>query len=145
MTNQNSNVSMVVAERGSDWSSWAERFRKSCPEVVVMQQMRGETAADFVYRVRHRVTELDRAGHNLHEAAIVGGGRTDSDAMAARSLAIRALVAPMVRAGGGRVFLGSSHQDRFSMLALASTVAEMLRGTGVAVAPAGGAPTLAAA
>jgi hypothetical protein len=145
MTNQDTNVSMVVAERGSDWSGWAEQLRKGCPEVVVMQQLKGETVAAFVHRVRTRVAEIDRSGRTLHEAAIVGGGRTDSDAMAARSLAIRALVSPMVHAGGGRVFLGSAGRDRYAMLGLASAAAEMLRGTGVAVAPADSAPALAAA
>jgi hypothetical protein len=145
MTNQSTNVSMVIAERGSEWSSWAEQLRKVCPEVVVMQQLKGETVATFAHRVRARVADLERAGRTLHEAAIVGGGRTDSDAMAARSLAIRALVSPMVRAGGGRVFLGNAGRDRYAMLGLASAAAEMLRGTGVAVAPAGAAPALAAA
>jgi hypothetical protein len=64
--------------------------------------------------------------------------------MTARSLTIRALVAPMVHAGTGRVYLGSVDQDRYSMLALASIVAENLRGTGVSVAPTSGTPALAA-
>ncbi len=144
MTNLLPNVSMVVAERGSDWSGWAEALRQGCPEVVVVQQATEESPSAFAQRVRSRVSELDSSGQTLREAVIVGGGRTDKDAMAARSLEIRALVSPMVRAGTGRVFLGSREQDKFSMLALASLVAEMLRGTGVSVAPTSGTPALAA-
>ncbi len=144
MTNLATNVSIVVAERGSDWSGWAEALRARCPEVVVVQQLKGESPSDFAQRVRSRVTEIDGAGQTLQDAVIVGGGRTDKDAMAARSLEIRALVSPMVRAGAGHVYLGGRDQDKFSMLALASLVAEMLRGTGVSVAPTSGAPALAA-
>lgn len=144
MTNLPMNISIVVAERGSDWSGWAESFRQTCPEVVVVQQQKEESASAFAQRVRARVTELESSGQTLRDAVIVGGGRTDNEAMAARSLEIRALVSPMVRAGVGRMFLGSREQDKYSMLALASLVAEMVRGTGVSVAPANGALALAA-
>lgn len=137
-------VSMVVAERGSEWSGWFAALKKACAEVILVQQERGESPSAFAQRVRTRVSELDQLGQTLREAVIVGGGRTDKDAIAARSLEIRALVSPMVRAGAGRVFLGSGGRDKYSMHALASLVGEMLRGTGVLVAPSNEAPALAA-
>ena len=43
---------------------------------------------------------------------------------------------PMVGAGHGNVVLASSTKDRISMMGLASTVASMIRGTGVQIVPA---------
>lgn len=135
MNPTSSNIAMVIAERGSDWTRWVDRLRNDETDVCMIMQQDGETVSQLASRVRHRVEELAE-GETLSRAVIVGGGRTDADAVSARSLTIRALVAPMVQAGGGEVVLASSYKDRFSMMGLASTVASMLHGTGVQVAPA---------
>lgn len=137
------NVAMVIAEKGSAWTPWVERFRAQCDDVIVVLQERGETVGDLATRVRAKVEELEELEVSLRDAVIVGGGRIDADAMSARSLAIRAVVSPMVRASGGQLLLDSKGPDRYSMMGLASTVASMLRGTGVLVAPADQVPALA--
>jgi hypothetical protein len=58
MRNRSPNVSMVVAERGSDWSGWADAMRPGCSEVVVVQQLKGESPSTFAQRVCARVAEL---------------------------------------------------------------------------------------
>lgn len=136
MGSQQNRVSMVVAERDSDWSRWVERFRFHTPDVVVVTQRPGEKVAAFATRVRARVAELEDQGSQVDRAVIVGGGRTDRDALAARSLAIRALASAMAHQGGGDLLLDDRGADRYSMHALAFTVAELVRGTGVTVAPA---------
>jgi hypothetical protein len=128
-------TALVIAERGSDSLAWFERFSEQSAEVVLVQQQKNESAADFATRVRTRVEEIDAAGQSLTRAVIAGAGRMDKAVLQARSLVIRAVVGPMVRAGGGEVVLDSTGPDRFSMQGLAMSVAEMLRGTGVALVP----------
>jgi hypothetical protein len=130
-------IAMVIAERGSAWESWVEtlRLRYGADDVCLIVQQPGESVADMATRVRKRVQAL-QPYETLTHAVVVSGGRTDNDAVSARSLAIRAIVAPMVKAGGGDVILASNTKDRFSMMGLASTVASMIRGTGVSIQPA---------
>lgn len=128
-------LAMVIAERGSDWESWVDQLRREADDVCLIVQQPGETVAELAARVRQRVDAL-QPYEALGKAVVVSGGRVDQDAVAARSLAIRAIVAPMVRAGHGNVVLASNAKDRFSMMGLASTVASMIRGTGVDIQPA---------
>ena len=128
-------LAMVIAERGSDWESWVDQLRREADDVCLIVQQPGETVSELATRVRQRV-EAVQPYETLGKAVLVSGGRVDQDAVAARSLAIRAIVAPMVRAGQGNVVLASNAKDRFSMMGLASTVASMIRGTGVDIQPA---------
>ncbi len=127
-------TSMIIAERGSAWAAWVERLQREGANVVVLQQDSGETAARFALRVRARVADLASNGAAPSRAVLVGGGRSDRDMVAARSLAIRAIAQEMGRHGGGHVLLEDAGNDRFSMAALASTVQMLLGGTGVHVA-----------
>lgn len=133
MTVQAKRVCLIAAERGGHWAPWVERFRRRTPDVVVVLQQIGEKLSQFALRVRGRVTELEREGVCVEQAVLVGGGRTDSDALAARSLAIRAMAAGMARHGGGNVVLEDAGADRHSMAALAATVAPLVYGTGVSI------------
>ncbi len=128
-------ASMVVAERGSDWAGWVERFREECPSVVLVVQQPGESLAELSVRVRDRAEEIEAGDPQVSTAVIVGGGRTDADALAARSLSIRAIASLMARSGGGRLLLDAKAEDRYSMMALASTVSDMVGGTGVRISP----------
>jgi hypothetical protein len=129
------NLAMVIAERGSDWESWIDQLRHDADDVCLIIQQPGESVSELALRVRHRVDAL-RPYEKLSKVVVASGGRVDQDAVAARSLAIRAVVAPMVRAGHGDVVLASGAKDRISMMGLASTVASMIRGTGVDIQPA---------
>lgn len=129
------NLAMVIAERGSDWENWVDQFRHDADDVCLIIQQPGETVSELATRVRKRVDAI-QPYETLSQAVVVSGGRVDQEAVSARSLAIRAVVAPMVRAGHGNVVLASNAQDRISMMGLASTVASMIRGTGVEIQPA---------
>ncbi len=126
-------LSLVVAERGADWPRWAERFEAGTPNVVVVAQKDNEDLSGLSHRVRERLAELSAEDQEVTRAVIVGGGARDSAAMAARHSTIKAIVAPMVALGRGTLILDASGPDRFCMAALASTVASMVRGTGVKV------------
>ncbi len=130
-------VSLVVAERGEgwepNWTYWVERFSTGTPDVIVVLQEPGESVETLSQRVRARVVDLEESGRTLARAVIVGSGNPDHTALSARSLAIKAIVAPMVEQGHGTLLLDGEGADRFRMMALASTVAQMVRNTGVTV------------
>jgi len=137
-------TSLIVAERGSDWTPWVDVLRAQTPDCAVIVQQPGESVDALAVRVRSHVAALVDRGGEIRNAVLVGGGRTDADAISARSQAIRAIVAPMVSAAGGRLYLSSRAADRLAMMGLASVVAPMLEGTGVRVVPVGDRPSLAA-
>lgn len=130
-------LSLVVAERDGEWESnwggWVERFSTGTPDVVVVLQHPGESDEELAQRVRAKVDELDAAGRQIARAVIVGAGRPASETLSARSSAIKAIVAPMVEQGHGTLLLDGEGSDRFQMMALAETVAQMVRNTGVTV------------
>ncbi len=140
---QSSTVSVVVAEHGSDWTPWLSRFRMAHAPVEVIAQEPEERLHDFAARVRSRVGELLRDAIRVKRAVIAGAGRSDREALASRSLSIRALASAMAEDGGGELLLDDAGADRFSMQALAFTVAEMVRGTGVVVTADAAAPVYA--
>ena len=137
MTPPTHSVAMIVAETGGAWHPWVDRFREITPDVVLVLQQVGESLSELAMRVRGRVAELERDGLSLEQSVLVGGGRTDREALAARSLAIRAMATGMASQGGGRVMLEDAGPDRFSMAAIAATVADLVVGTGVTVQHAG--------
>ena len=125
-------VSLVVAERGSPWESWVERFATGTPDVMVVVQEPGEAVDRWAMRVRSLVAGLEAQNAKLARAVVVAGP-ADSRSLSARSLAIKALVAPMVAQGEGTVLLDGNTADRFGMMALAQTVAMQVAGSGVTV------------
>jgi hypothetical protein len=129
-------TSLIVAERKSDWTPWVDRFKADAPDVVVLLQEKGEKTNDFAMRVRDKVRELVAEGRSPSWAVLVGGGRTDSQALESRSLKLRAIATEMAKGGGGRVLLSDAGADRYTMAALASAVQMSVRGTSVTVAHA---------
>jgi hypothetical protein len=101
--------------------------------VVVVLQHKGESVSQLALRVRTQLAEVAASKAILSQAVVAGGGRTDHDALSARSLVIRAIASEMARSGGGQVVLDDAHADRHSMAALASTIQMLIHGTGVSV------------
>jgi hypothetical protein len=137
MSEQAQQVSMIVAERGTDWTPWAEWLRARMPNVIVVVQRQGENVGELAMRVRARVDEADAQGQVIDSAVMVGGPGGNDDVLASRSLALRAMAASMVRSGGGKVWLdgGTTSRGRWAMASLAEIVNEQLRLTGVIVLP----------
>ncbi|MCB9618703.1 MAG: hypothetical protein H6724_04520 [Sandaracinus sp.] len=125
-------VSLVVAELGSPWESWVERFATGTPDVLVVVQEPGESVDRWAMRVRSQVAGLEAQNACLARAVVVAGPPT-AQTLSARSLAIKALVGPMVASGEGTVILDGNTADRFGMMALAQTVEMQVAGTGVTV------------
>lgn len=125
-------VSLVVAERGSPWESWVDRFSTGTPDVVVVLQEHGEGPDQLASRVRAQVASFEGRGATLARAVIVAG-EADASTLAARALAVKTIVAPMVALGEGTLILDGNQADRFGMRALADTVSMQLAGSGVTV------------
>ncbi|MFW6050929.1 MAG: hypothetical protein ACODAU_07125 [Myxococcota bacterium] len=128
MSTPNHRASLVVAERGSAWDRWVAGVSE--PGVLLQEQ--GEAPAVFAQRVRSHVAELEARGQMPGRVVLVGGRRREG-ALSARSLMIRAIAHGMVAGGGGELLLDGHGSDRFTMRALADTVSDMVRGSGLAV------------
>ena len=126
-------TAIVVAERGSAWRRWVERFRVGTPDVVVFAQRDDEGLLDLALRIRSDVQALQAEGISLSRAVIAGSDRVDPEAISARALTVKALVAPMVADGEGTVILDGTGSGAMGMAALATTVAAQVQGTGVLV------------
>jgi len=126
-------TAIVVAERGSAWRRWVERFRVGTPDVVVFAQRDDEALLDLALRIRSDVQALQSEGISLSRAVVAGGDRVDPEAISARALTIKALVGPMVAEGEGTVILDGAGDGAMGMAALATTVAAQVQGTGVLV------------
>ena len=124
-----SQTTLLVSERGAQWPSWVERLDLRNGVLSILVQQRGETLAALASRVSARV-----AKHAAFDRLVIAcGGRSDADALRARSNAIRAAVGKMITTGQGRVVLGSEGTDRTALAALAASTTEMIAGTGVTV------------
>ncbi len=126
-------TSFIIAEYGADSRAWARRLSTGTPSVVTIVQASDESMLDFAMRVRGVVSAFVRGGGRMARAVLVGGGATGSDVLSARSLALRALVSPMASQRQGTLLLDAAGPDRFSMMALASTVESQVAGSGVTV------------
>lgn len=127
-------TAVLVAERDGDWNEWVESLRDEAEDIAVVLQRMGESPSAFATRVRERVQSL-RAEGELVAAALVGGDGWDAEILSARSLMIRAIVAEMVPANRGQLFLdagSTSGRGRYAMQALASVVEDQIpAGVGV--------------
>ena len=125
-------MSIVVAERGSAWLAWVERFEVGT-DVIIVAQREDEELLDLAMRVRDSVSALREQGRSLARAVVVGTDRMDPEALSARALAVKALVGPMVASREGTVILDGEGRGAMGMAALATTVAMQVQGTGVRI------------
>lgn len=127
------NVALLVGERHADWSKW---LRDLGDEVEIVLQGRDETPTSLAQRVRATLQGIVDAGHTLSVMTLAGNDGADPEAMAARSLMVRAATPYMVQSGGGEVVLDpptEGDRGRLAMRALADVMGEQLKGTGVTV------------
>lgn len=122
---------LIVAERNSGWTRWAEHF--AAPNVTVLVQRQDESLDAFTSRTRQKIDALEQALEMPQEAVVVGGGRTDHKAVGLRSTLVRAVTTAMSRHGGGLVHLDDAGPDRYAMAAIATTVSMLARGSGVRI------------
>ena len=131
-------VSVLVAERGSDWLAWARVLRARATSTIVLAQPAAEDDAAFARRVSDRINRLAHEGAAVEQAAFIGGDRSDAQAKAQRSAIVRRLASLL--AGRGRstkLYLdGASRAGAGSqrlMRALAWAIADWAKGSGLRV------------
>lgn len=134
-------LAVVIAEAGSDWSHWEQRWRSQGHRVDVLVQRPGEDVSGLTARLRSRLHMWHERGISPQEAALVGGERDDTSALSFRSSVLRVLSRTMIGRGGGSLYLDSGSQGgpaRRAMAALASAVSDQVRRTGLSVVHATG-------
>lgn len=130
-------VSIIVAEHGAEWLTWASALRRT-DSTMILAQSSIEDDASFAQRVSDRLGRLERAGTVVQDAAFVGGERADARAQAQRSVILRRLSTLLsVEGRAARLYLdAAARQGQRSlhlMRALGMTIAEISRGTGLSV------------
>jgi hypothetical protein len=93
---------MVVIEFSAAWPRWLKP--ESGDMVLVAQHYEGHPSS-LLTQVASRTTRLEAVGWRMHALVLVSNGRTDPDAVAARSVLSRGLLARMRARGGGSLVL----------------------------------------
>jgi hypothetical protein len=96
-----------------------------------------DTPRTLAARTMRRLADVERAGNKVNQAVVVVGAGKDADALAARCVLVRVLLAHLVRAGSGEVVLAAEgvtdSELRHQLLALAGTLAGEVGASGVAI------------
>ena len=139
-------ISVVVAERGTDWLAWARMLRGRASSTLVLAQPAVEDDAAFARRVTDRIARLEQEGATVEQAAFVGGDRSDGEAKVQRSAMLRRLASllalPPARVDsrdgrGARLYVDAAARcgraSQRLMRALAWAIADWAHGTGLKV------------
>lgn len=95
-------ATLVIIEYGGSWPSWLSP--DSGDMAVVAQHYEGP-AGSLLTQVASRLTRLEGMGWRCESIVLVSNGRSDSDALAARSVLARGLLARLAQARSGRLVL----------------------------------------
>jgi hypothetical protein len=141
-------VSIIVAEHGAEWLSWARTLRGGDSTIVIAQSST-EDDETFAQRVSDRLRHLETKGTVVEHAAFVGGDRSDSVARAQRSAILRRLSSLLaVQGRKARLYLDAAtrtgQRSLHLMRALGWAIADLSRGTGLSVRLGPGGELLAA-
>jgi len=138
-------ISVVVAERGTDWLGWARMLRGRAPSTLVLAQPEIEDDASFARRVTDRIGRLEQEGATVEQAAFVGSDRADADAKQQRSAILRRLASLLTLQGRATQLYvdAASRSGRASqrlMRALAWAISDLAHGTSLKVLVGAGRP-----
>lgn len=138
-------VSVVVAERGTDWLAWARLLRGRATSTLVLAQPAAEDDASFARRVTDRIGRLELEGAKVEQAAFVGGDRSDAEAKMQRSAILRRLASLLALQGRtARLYVDAAARggraSQRLMRALAWAIADWANGTGLKVLVGAGRP-----
>lgn len=138
-------ISVVVAERGTDWLSWARMLRGRATSTLVLAQPVAEDDAAFARRVTDRIGRLEQEGATVEQAAFVGGDRADADAKTQRSAILRRLASLLTLQGRATQLYvdaaarGGRASQRL-MRSIAWAISDLAHGTGLKVLVGAGRP-----
>jgi hypothetical protein len=126
---------LVVMEHASAWPAHVKGGTGAC---FVLKQEVHEDAGDLLQRAYERIGAIERVGGSIGLAVLCCGDQTGRTALEDRVPIARALLATVLRTGGGRLELvarsSAPARSRQSVLALAGTLTERLVGSSVSVA-----------
>lgn len=128
-------ATLVVIEFGGSWPRWLSPAGRG-DMAVVAQHYEGEPSS-LVTQVASRVSRLAARGWSITDMVLVGNGRSDAAARAARAVLVRGLLANLGASGGGRLVLTTTERSmaraQQSLTTLAATLDRDAIGSGVAV------------
>jgi hypothetical protein len=140
-------VSIIVAEHGADWLSWARTLRSGGGEsTIVIAQSANEDDDVFAQRVSDRLRHLENKGTVVEHAAFVGSDRSDNKARAQRSAILRRLSSLLGAEGRkAKLYLDAAASGSLRLMrALGWAIADLSRGTGLSIRLGQGGELLAA-
>lgn len=140
-------VSIIVAEHGADWLSWARTLRSGGGDsTIVIAQSATEDDDTFAQRVSDRLRRLETKGTVVEHAAFVGSDRADSKARAQRSAILRRLSSLLAVEGRkAKLYLDAATRGSLRLMrALGWAIADLSRGTGLSIRLGQGGELLAA-
>ena len=130
-------VSVVVAERGSDWLDWARHLRGRTSSTIVLAQNESEGAHDFAERVQHRLGRLHASGTRVEQAAFVGSADSPAALTQLRPGLLRKLSAVLsATAERSKLYLDAAAEApavRRMLAAMAWTLSELAAGSGLSI------------
>lgn len=96
-------ATMVVIEFSAAWPRWLKPVSGG-DMAVVAQHYEGHPSS-LLTQVASRMTRLEHVGWSMSDVILVSNGRVDPDAIAARSILARGLLARLKHAGHGQLTL----------------------------------------
>ena len=99
-------AALVVIEFGASWPRWLNPAHAG--DLAVVAQHYEGPPTDLVAQVASRTQRLTQAGWQLDEVILVVNGRSDAEAVAARSVLSRGLLALVRQSGGCHLTLSVS-------------------------------------
>ena len=130
-------VSVVVAERGSDWVDWARHMRGATSMTIVVAQSLDEGDAAFAERVQERLGRLRATGTRVEQAVFVSGADSRPHRHGLQARLLRRLSALLSgTAERSRLYLdatASAPAVRRMMDALAWTLSDLAKGSGLSI------------
>lgn len=95
-------ATMVVIEFSATWPRW---LKPGAGDMALVAQHYEGAPASLVTQVASRTARLEAVGWQMGTLVLVSNGRTDPEAVAARSVLARSLLARMRQRGGGSMVL----------------------------------------
>lgn len=127
-------IAVVVAQQGADPYVPCDALRAHTPNVVTVAQAAHEPDHEFVYRFRDCVQKILGRGRQIGTAALVARPGFNLGDVPGTAELLRSLVSAMVHAGEGHIHLHASPGPRpLALRALAETIGDQVRGTGVRI------------